>query len=79
MPDYSKKTDLEPREVMKIADDFFGQDGLGLVKVSHSEDESCFEGEGSRVKIRACKGETTKVELESSEIDYQIKKFLKRL
>ncbi|KXA95040.1 hypothetical protein AKJ37_07100 [candidate division MSBL1 archaeon SCGC-AAA259I09] len=25
MPDYCKKTDLEPDEIMKLADDFFGQ------------------------------------------------------
>lgn len=79
MKEYTKETDLKPKEVIDLADDFFGQDGVGMVRESHSEDEACYKGEGGRVEITACQNDKTEVKLKTRELDWQIKKFLRTL
>ncbi len=76
MGEYFKETELDPEEVIKLADDFFGQDGLGMIEQSESEDGKCFQGEGGRVEITACEEEKTEVKLKTRELDWQIEKFL---
>lgn len=76
MNEYTKKSDLNPEEVIKLADDFFGQDGLGMIEQNKSENGKCFQGEEGRVEITACKEDRTEVKLETKELDWQIKKFI---
>lgn len=76
MNEYTKKTDLKPEEVINLADDFFGQDGLGMIEENKSENGKCFQGKGGRVEITACKEDRTEVKLETKELDWQIKKFI---
>ncbi|NIO06267.1 MAG: hypothetical protein GTN74_17175 [Proteobacteria bacterium] len=81
MSRYGKETKLEPEEVLRRAEAFFGDDGLGLKIVEQSECCLSFEGSGGHVTISAarCDPEKTEVDLETREWDYQVKSFMQNL
>ncbi len=81
MSRYGKETKLEPEEVLRRAEAFFGDDGLGLKIVEQSECCLSFEGSGGHVTISAarCDPEKTEVDLETREWDYQVKSFMENL
>ena len=81
MARYSKQSQLEPDEVLRRAEDFFGNGGLGLQAVERSECCLSFEGGGGHVTITAarCEPNHTDVDLETREWDYHVKKFIQKI
>ncbi len=77
---YSVKTEKHPEKVVKLAIDYFGDEGLGL---SLSREARCcvvFEGGGGHVSVTASREEgRTEVELETREWDHHVEMFMKWL
>jgi hypothetical protein len=78
---YGKESTIEPNEVLRRAEGFFGPGGLGLKLVERTECCLGFEGGGGHVTVSAarCKPESTAVELETREWDYHAKRFIGEL
>jgi len=78
MARYSKQSQLEPDDVLRRAEDFFGTRGLGLKVVERNESCLSFEGGGGHVTVAAarCEPDHAEVDLETREWDYQVKKFM---
>jgi len=80
MARYGKKTSRSAREVLDMAESFFGPGGEGLAL---REREACcatFAGAGGHVTINISEeGDRTDVDLETREWDFQVKKFMERL
>ena len=77
MARYSVETRKSTGEVIRKAVAYFGEEGHGLSL--EMEDPCCvtFEGGGGHVSVTASRVEgKTKVELETREWDYQVKKFM---
>jgi hypothetical protein len=76
----TKNSKLKPEEVLKKAATFFGDGGFGLKVMEEDENHVYLEGGGGGVNVlvsTAAKG--TKVEMETTEWDIQVKKFLASL
>jgi hypothetical protein len=81
MARYSKQSRLEPIEVLRRAENFFGAGGLGLKVVERNECCLSFEGGGGHVTVSAarCEPDHTEVDLETREWDYQVKGFMEKI
>jgi len=74
---YGTETKLKPEEVIERAEAYFGEKGLGLEITE--KDPCCIHlvGGGGHVFITATAGEPkTKVDLETREWDYHVRKFM---
>jgi hypothetical protein len=73
---YGTETNLEPSEVLDMAEEYFGEGGLGLDITSR--DDCCISlvGGGGHVTVTVTEGEKTAVDLETREWDYQVKEFM---
>lgn len=73
---YGTETNLEPSEVLDMAEEYFGEGGLGLEVTSR--DDCCISlvGGGGHVTVTVTEGEKTAVDLETREWDYQVKEFM---
>jgi hypothetical protein len=78
---YGKESTMEPDEVLRRAEDFFGPGGLSLTLVERNECCLSFEGGGGHVTVSAarCKPDLTDVDLETREWDYHVKRFMEKL
>lgn len=76
----TKETTHSANEVVKLASDFFGTEGLDL---EEKERNSCcitFEGGGGYVSVTVVEaGSKRDVDVESREWEYQVKKFLETI
>jgi hypothetical protein len=81
MARYSQPSRLEPIEVLRRAEDFFGAGGLGLKVVERNECCLSFQGGGGHVTVSAarCEPDHTEVDLETREWDYQVKGFMEKI
>lgn len=81
MARYAKKSRLEAQEVLRKAIEFFGIGGLGLELIERTDCCASFEGSGGHVTVSAarCEPDTTEVDLETREWDYQVKRFMEGL
>lgn len=72
----SFKTSKKPKEILDEAEQYFIAEGLKVKE----KDECCLrlEGAGGYVSVSVSEKETTEVNLEGREWDYQIKKFVER-
>ena len=76
---YETETKLQPNEVIKLAEEFFGHD-LGLAECEKGDTEAAFEGGGGAVALMATPADrSTVVELLSQEWDTQAKEFLRQV
>ncbi|HTE84765.1 MAG TPA: hypothetical protein VK821_08525 [Dehalococcoidia bacterium] len=76
---YETETKLRPKQVIKLAEDFFGGE-LGLAECERGDAEAAFEGGGGAVALMAkSAGGSTVVELLSQEWDNQAKSFLRQV
>lgn len=77
MARYGTETKLKPEEVIERAEAYFGEKGLGL---EITERDPCciyLVGGGGHVSITAVAGDSrTKVDLETREWDYHVRKFM---
>jgi len=70
------KTKQVPEKVIEKMTAYFGEKGLGLELKSHSPQCLSFEGAGGYVSATICPEEgITRVELETREWEYHVKKF----
>ena len=73
----SKKSRLNPDEILAKASRYFGKGGEGL---DETESGSCcisFSGVGGYVTVTVCdKGNEREVDVETREFEYQVKQFL---
>ena len=70
------KTKISPEEIIKRTKAYFGKGGLGLNLVEESPGCLNFSGSGGFVNVLICsEEETTSIELQSREWDYQVKEF----
>jgi hypothetical protein len=80
MARYGTETKLKPEETIKQAEAYFGDKGLGLKVI---QKEACcisLEGGGGHVSVTAIADKPkTKVELETREWDYQVRKFMEEI
>ena len=79
---YSVKTKLSPDEVIRRANNFFGEDGLGLEAFERSFCCAYFEGGGGYVLVSVeSEGDKNKtdVELETREWDYDVQEFMRKI
>jgi hypothetical protein len=76
----SKQTRLKPEQVLELAANYFGKNGLGL---DEKEQNPCciyFEGAGGYISINILEEDQQRgVEVESREWDYQAKRFLEEI
>jgi len=81
MARYGKETKLETGDVLRRAEAFFGTGGLGVKLIERTDCCLSFEGSGGHVTISAarCEPDKTKVDLETREWDYQVKRFMEEL
>jgi hypothetical protein len=79
---YETETKLPPNEVIKFAEDFFGNE-LGLAECQSGEAEIAFEGGGGGVALMATpqtgKSASTVVEVLAQEWDTQAEEFLRKV
>jgi hypothetical protein len=73
---YGKETKLEPAEVLDLAEEYFGEGGLGLEVTSRDDCCISLAGGGGHVTVTVIEGEKTEVDLETREWDYQVKEFM---
>jgi hypothetical protein len=74
---YGTSTRLEPKTVLKKAEDYFG--GLGLNLSSKEENAISWEGPVGYVNINVYPGKESEVDINTLEWDSQVKKFLQRV
>ena len=73
---YGTDTKLGPKEVLDLAEKYFGEGGLGLEMTSRDDCCVSFEGGGGHVTITVTEGKKSDVDLETREWDYQVKHFM---
>jgi hypothetical protein len=73
---FGTETKLSTSDVLSRAEQYFGKGGLGLEIAS--QDNCCLSltGGGGHVTVTVTEGETTSVDVETREWDYQVKKFI---
>jgi len=73
-------TKNKPEEVVKKAVEFFGPLGYGLTVTDQSNTCASFDGDGGSISIVACSiDKGTSVDIETQEMDYQAKEFVKKI
>jgi len=76
----TKGTTHSADEVVRLASDFFGAEGLGLEEKARNSCCITFEGGGGYVSITIAEGEDKRdVDVESREWEYQVKRFLETI
>lgn len=74
------KTKLSKDKTVERVKQFFGKGGLGLEIKEETGDCLCFEGGGGYVTTTVCSEEKkTRIELETREWEFQVKKFISEL
>ena len=74
------KTKLKPETVLQRVKAYFGDDGMGLTLASEGPQCVSYEGGGGYVTATVCPEETsTRVDLETREWEYHVKKFAAEL
>jgi hypothetical protein len=77
---YEVRTRLSPEEALERAIGHFGPQGIGLELTDQNQTCLIFQGGGGHVAVTACPGEDakakTRVELETREWDYAVRKFM---
>jgi hypothetical protein len=77
---YEVKTQLTPEAALQRAIGYFGPQGIGLEITDQNQACLIFQGGGGHVAVTACPGkepkEKTRVELETREWDYAVRKFM---
>ncbi|MGD2272236.1 MAG: hypothetical protein PVI06_17680 [Desulfobacterales bacterium] len=73
----SKQTRLEPADILKRASDFFGEKGEKLKENEHNPCCISFEGAGGYVVVSVEDQDKRRmVDVETRELEYQVKRFL---
>ena len=76
----TKDSKLKPQDAIKMAVNFFGAKGLGLIL---KEEDNCsvyFEGAGGGVRVTAAGAKKgSKIDIETTEWESQVKDFLAKL
>jgi hypothetical protein len=76
----SKETKLSAEEIISLASDFFGKEGVGLEEKSRNDCCISFEGGGGHVSVTIGEGDRKQtVDVETREWEYQAKEFLGKL
>jgi len=76
----SKKTKLSAEEIIRLASDSFGKEGVGLEETSRNDCCIRFEGGGGHVIVTVGKGDgKNSVDVETREWEYLAKEFLGKL
>jgi len=76
----SKETRLSAEEIISVASDFFGKEGIGLEEKSRNSCCISFEGGGGHVSVTIGEGDSKQsVDVETREWEYQAKEFLGKL
>ncbi len=74
---YEKKVKKDTETLMKEAKTYFGPGGNGLEIVSEEDCCISFEGGGGYIRVSAVdEAKRSRVELETKEWDFQVKRFL---
>lgn len=73
---YGTETKLGTSEVLKKAEAYFGEGGLGLQVTSRDECCLSLEGGGGHVTVTVTAGDKTSVDVETQEWDFQVKSFM---
>ncbi len=73
---YGTETKLSTSEVLKKAEAYFGEGGLGLQVTSRDECCLSLEGGGGHVTVTVTAGDKTSVDVETQEWDFQVKSFM---
>ena len=74
------RTNLQPKEVVKDAVEFFGPGGYGLKVTEESDTCAYFQGGGGGIAVTVCTDDKgTSVDLETREWEYQVKKFARKI
>ncbi|MGB9301671.1 MAG: hypothetical protein WCD51_13915 [Anaerolineae bacterium] len=73
---YGTETKLSTSEVLRKAEAYFGEGGLGLQVTSHDECCISLAGGGGQVTVSVREGDKTSVDVETQEWDYQVKRFI---
>lgn len=77
---YSVETKLSPAEVLKKAESFFGEEGVGLELVETSECCLLFERNVGHVRVSATEREgKTQVELTAREWTRDVERFMREI
>jgi len=80
MARYSVETRDNPDQILRKAEAFFGDAGLGLEVVERGSCCVSFEGGGGHVSVTVVEEDRkTLVDLETREWDYQVRGFMKGL
>jgi hypothetical protein len=79
MASYTLETKLSPERAIEQAVAYFGQDGLGLEVTEQGACCAGFVGGGGHVYVAVSAGPKTKVDLETREWDYDVKRFMRRM
>jgi hypothetical protein len=80
MARYSVETRHKPDQILRKADLFFGEAGLGLETVERGSCCVSYEGGGGYVWVAVVEeGRKTLVDLETREWDYPVQGFMKEL
>ena len=76
----TKETTLSVDDVLGLASDFFGTQGLGLEEKERNSCCIAFEGGGGYVSIAVVEAAGKRdVDVDSKEWEYQVKKFLETI
>jgi len=76
----SKETRLSAEEIISVASDFFGKEGIGLEEKSRNSCCISFEGGGGHVSVTIGEGDSRQsVDVETREWEHQAKEFLGKL
>ena len=76
----SKETKLSAEEIITLASDFFGTEGVGLAEKSRNSCCISFEGGGGNVSVTIGEGDSKQsVAVETREWEHQAKEFLGKL
>jgi hypothetical protein len=73
---YGTETKMSTSEVLRNAEAYFGEGGLGLQVTSRDECCLSLEGGGGHVTVTVTAGDKTSVDVETQEWDYQVKSFM---
>lgn len=73
---YGTETTLTTEEVLELAEEYFGEGGLGLELASRDDCCVSLAGGGGHVTITVIEKEKTEVDLETQEWDYHVKQFM---
>ena len=79
MASYTLETKLSPERAIEKATAYFGAGGVGLEVTEQSACCVRFVGGGGHVFVAVSAGPKTKVDLETREWDYDVRRFMRRM